>query len=505
MDTLHSGFVRSLKEAPTAPSLSTSTTTYSYEQMYDISARLAGTVRGACRDNPGCVAVLGSRSLAAHAGLLACSFLGATYLPLGPATPERQLRSILELARPDAVITCPGLKSRDSIPAASRIPVIDAETATREGPRLGLDELASGSPEPAYVLFTSGSTGTPKGVPITNECVKAFFGALVSRYSFAASDVFAQVIEPTFDVSFLPTLCAWQSGASIRVMSNRESIIGVSDLLARDRVTVWTSTPSLANLLRTRGVLSPSAFAGLRMSFFCGEPLVAETAATWQEAAPRSLLVNLYGPTEATVATFAYDWPGKTRQEEWINGIVPIGFPLPGTHAYLLGLDNEGNAMEGELCLSGRQVFSGYLNNPERTNAAFAVMPDSGDLCYRTGDRVRRLEDGCHVFLGRLDDQVKVLGHRLELGEIEAALRTLPGITDAAALAWPVVDGTAHGVLAFTVGTADERSARRRLMELLPAYAIPSRFISLDALPTNSSGKVDRKRLIGHLGSSTDR
>jgi acyl-CoA synthetase (AMP-forming)/AMP-acid ligase II len=250
-------------------------------------------------------------------------------------------------------------------------------------------------------------------------------------------------------------------------------------------------------------------FPTLRWSLFCGEPLPRASAEAWQTAAPNSAVENLYGPTELTIACLVHRWDPKRSPESCVNDVVPIGIPFEGLTAILLDADLRPVAAgeAGELCVSGPQTVPGYWNAPQKTAEQFVTieLPDGRrERFYRTGDRVRCLPGGEYVYLGRTDHQIKVMGHRVELSEVEAALARHPGVSQAVAVGWPVKDGSAEGLVAFVSGVElDPARITAGLRQVLPDYMTPRRVIVLDALPLNANGKVDRNAL--HHGLDADR
>jgi acyl-CoA synthetase (AMP-forming)/AMP-acid ligase II len=245
----------------------------------------------------------------------------------------------------------------------------------------------------------------------------------------------------------------------------------------------------------------------LRWSLFCGEPLPAELAGAWAEAAPSSVVENLYGPTEATIACTLHRY--AAAEPVTANGVVPIGVPIGATRTLIADpqLREVEPGADGELLIAGPQVTPGYWRDPEKTAAAFVTPPGGEEIHYRTGDRVRRpLQAGEPItYVGRMDHQIKVLGHRVELGEIEAALRDASGIDAAIAIGWPLTDSGAGGIVAFLGATdADVGALRDALTERLPEYMLPRRFELLEELPLNSNGKFDRVKMQAMLESEQE-
>jgi amino acid adenylation domain-containing protein len=371
---------------------------------------------------------------------------------------------------------------------------------------VGVNELAASElPEPlavlpddpAYLLFTSGSTGIPKGVAVTHANVRAFLDAVAERYDFTEDDRFSQTFNLTFDLSVFDMFAAWESGACVCCPSDK-TLLNPADFIRRSRLTVWFSVPSIAVFMRRLRVLKPTSFPTLRWSLFCGEALPAAVAHEWAVAAPSSTVENLYGPTEATIACTAYRWDPQHSPEESELGIVPIGRPLGAMSTLVAGdgLREVPAGETGELLLSGPQVVGGYWQDEGATARAFISV--DGRSFYRTGDRVRR-PDGNRplLYLGRLDNQIKVLGHRVELGEVEAAIREETGIDAVAAVGWPRSPTGAAGIAAFVGDTeVDVGALKERLAARLPDYMVPRELRLLAELPLNANGKWDRGVLI---------
>jgi acyl-coenzyme A synthetase/AMP-(fatty) acid ligase len=255
------------------------------------------------------------------------------------------------------------------------------------------------------------------------------------------------------------------------------------------------------------GLLGPDQFPELRWSLFCGEPLPNEVARAWASAAPNSAVENLYGPTELTVACMLHRWePGSPgASTDW----VPIGEPFPNMQALVVDEDlqevSPGSC--GELLMSGPQLTPGYWNDPERTALAYVVPPGRQETFYRTGDLVRRPVAGAPMtFVGRRDSQVKVNGYRVELGEVEAALRSAAGVDVAVALAWPRSSSGAAGIVGFLEATsARGETVRTQLAAMLPAYMVPRHVYVLNRFPINANGKIDRQQLVKWLEVEDER
>jgi amino acid adenylation domain-containing protein len=493
--TLISGFLRSVKRHPSRPALEVDGETLSYTELYGRAGAIAAEL-----GEPPLTALLAARSASAYAAVLGALVAGHGYVPLNPRFPARRNAAMLERSGARTlVVDAEGLALADEL-----LPVLE------QPPRVvNADAIDSGSdwePAPApsdavaYLLFTSGSTGVPKGVAVSHANVVPFLDAVVERYEIGEEDRCSQTFDLTFDLSVFDMFVAWERGACLCVPSARE-LMAPGGFVRRAELTVWFSVPSTAAFMNRLRQLQPGAFPTLRWSLFCGEPLPAELASAFGAAAPASVVENLYGPTEATIACTAYRWDPERSPDECVRGIVPIGAAFGTTRTLVVGDDLRelSPGGQGELLLAGPQVTSGYWNDPERTAEAFVTLPGRPDVHYRTGDRVR--SGAPLVYLGRADSQIKVLGHRVELGEIEAALREVARVDEAVALGWPPTDSGAGGIVAFIPDPgADPEALRLELASRLPEYMVPRRFELRRELPLNPNGKLDRRALRESLG-----
>jgi acyl-coenzyme A synthetase/AMP-(fatty) acid ligase len=265
--------------------------------------------------------------------------------------------------------------------------------------------------------------------------------------------------------------------------------------VAERRMTVWFSTPSAISLIRRMGGLAPGALPSLRWSFFAGEALRASDVEDWRAAASSSVVENLYGPTELTVTITGHRWDPATSPALCVNGLVPIGAVHPGHDHLLVTPDGEIDDTEGELCVTGPQLTTGYLDPADDTGR---FLERDGRRWYRTGDRIRVRPGGELVYLGRLDSQVQVMGWRVELAEVEHAVRGCPSVEDAVAVPRTADAGTELVVFYTGQRTAPTELARQ-LRRVLPAGMLPRQYRHVDELPLNSNRKVDRGALARSL------
>lgn len=517
--TLRTGFIANACSRPEAPAFVVRGAVHSYGETDVAARRWAAALVAANGIRPERVGIFAYRSHVAYTGTLAALYAGAAYVPLNPTFPADKTASMLQQADLDAIIVdkaClphaeailgkePALTvlapefDRASLPFGGD-KLLDSQAAATSSP-LRHDQLPPLTPgDVAYLLFTSGSTGVPKGVPVTHGNAMHFMDVMSRRYAIRPEDRFSQTFDQTFDLSVFDLFLAWTNGAAVYGMSTVD-VLSPTKFVTQNQITVWFSVPSVAAQMRRRKTLQPGILPSLRWSLFCGEPLTESSAEAWQAAAPNSRVENLYGPTELTIACFVHRWDPECSAALCRNGVVPIGRPYEGLAALVVDeqLKPVPPGDTGELCVSGPQTVTGYWRAPEKTAQSFVDLPVSrheSRRFYRTGDLVAQLPGGEYVFVGRADSQIKVLGHRVELGEIEAVLRSHPAVEHAAAFGWPLNGISADGIIAFVSGNAPDTDELLGLAKSrLPAYIVPRKIVILNELPLNANGKVDRKAL----------
>lgn len=520
---LHSGFLSNANHHPNAIALTIAEREWTYAEMEATARQWASAILEGLGHQPARVGVFAYRSEVSYVGVLASLLAGAAFVPLNRTFPLQRTRLMIEQAELDAILVDKGslpqfleiIKDLKRVPSCVLLPdsesdddlvavtkVLDNTYLKNVPVRNSLPMVSADST--AYLLFTSGSTGIPKGVPISHSNVVHFIQVNQERYQFKPTDRFTQTFDQTFDLSVFDLFMAWNAGATVCSIQPIE-LLAPARFIREKQITVWFSVPSVATLLRKQGILHPNSFPSLRWSLFCGEALPKEIAELWQEAAPHSIVENLYGPTELTIACSVYRWNPSISPGECVNGIVPIGRPYPGLEAILLDehLKADVQCTEGELCIAGPQTFSGYWRAPEQTLQKMIRIGEK--LFYRTGDRVRRLPNGNLVYLGRMDQQIKVMGYRVELSEIEGVLNKQPGVVSSAAVGWPLEDEGAKGIEAFVVlekgADVTSTSILANVRSELPNYMIPRTIHFLEEMPLNVNGKIDRKELLKRLES----
>jgi D-alanine--poly(phosphoribitol) ligase subunit 1 len=507
-------FYENSAKSPQTLALFVGETRFSYGELATLARRISGWLGLKTGEVSGKVGILASRTIEAYAGVLGTLWSGAAYVPINPNTPEDRLIRILQQTKPDALIADQAgldlLSDRVLEIAPTRILFAAGAKPSQSALRFqgigfySFSDLADEGPDQpvtvagdalAYVIFTSGTTGTPKGVMIEAESVVQFIEIMHRRFRFGADNRVAEASELTFDASVFDMFMAWSAGAALYVVPAAQ-LMAPAKFIRDHELTIWFSVPSTASFMGRMRMLKPGAFPSLRCSIFAGEALSVATAQAWQIAAPNSIVENFYGPTEVTVDCIAQrleDPPYLTRN----RGTLAIGTPFPGIRAGIVdaNLNFLPPDKEGELVVSGRQVARGYFQDPELTAARFPTL--KGNRWYRTGDLAFEDSSGTFHHLGRIDNQVKILGNRVELEEVEAHLREILGIDMVAAVAWPLTDGRAAGIVAFHCAQGVTRDEiREEMKKRVPDYMVPQRVHQVDLLPLGSSGKIDRKALV---------
>lgn len=517
---LWAGFLGSAEAYPDRPAVVVEGKTLSYRQLHEIAWRVAATIQAHAEfSDPPLTAVFAYRSATAFAGILGSLLAGNGYVPLNRTFPTERTEVMFERSGCRSIIVDAGSFPQlgtllDKAPQPLLVIIADVsdsecERARRRFPRhlfFGEADLKISSrwQEPAscpdaiaYLLFTSGSTGIPKGVMVAHRNVTAFLDYMVERYAITEQDRLSQMFDMSFDLSVFDMFVAWERGACVCCPPQR-TLIKPGSFIRAMELTIWFSVPSTAVFMNRLGDLKPGRYPTLRWILFCGEPLPVSTAEAWLQAAPNTTLENLYGPTELTIACTLYRWNAHGRQESEL-GIVPIGYAYPEMRVLVADPDLHEVAAgeEGELLMSGPQMSLGYWKDPQKTAAAFVIPPGRHEIFYRTGDRVRKPRgNGPLTHLGRVDFQVKILGHRVELGEIEAVVREACGLDGVVAVGWPVTPSGYGGIEVFIEGkSGDVEQLSKTLASKLPEYMVPKRFHFLDKLPRNVNYKFDRKAM----------
>ncbi len=465
---------------PEAPALADNSVALSFRALDRAAEGVAERLRGDEIVRGDVVGVLCARGAARIVALLAILKAGATYLPLSPALPDARIAMMLADSGCRRVITDAAGASRvEALAPGLAAPI--ARTDTFAGADASARAPSPAAPDDvAYIIYTSGSTGQPKGVAVPHRGFVNMILAQIAGFGVRPEDSVVQFSSCTFDASLSEIFMALLAGARLVIAPDAAVRDGAAllDLLDAERITVATLPPSYLR------ALDGASLGPVRVLITAGEP---PDSADMRRLARTLTAFNAYGPTEASVCA---SWHRIDPQAHYAQGI-PIGRAIANTN--LSVRDHRGRRMPlgapGEIWLAGAGLALGYVGRPELTAERFPEV--EGERYYRTGDTGVLRDDGEILYAGRIDGQIKLNGHRVELGEVEAKLRALPGVVQAAAA---VVQGQLIG---FVVPGApvDCDALRHRLAQMLPKWMVPAAIVPLRSLPTTIAGKVDRRAL----------
>ncbi|MFB9329947.1 amino acid adenylation domain-containing protein [Paenibacillus aurantiacus] len=447
------------------------------------------------------VAVMAERSPLLIVAIYAVLKAGGAYLPISPGLPPARIAHMLADSGACAMLTREVLTDL-AHDFAGEIILLDEATGFAIGGQW--DDDATALPRTtdasglAYVLYTSGSTGQPKGVMIEHRSIVNRLNWMQARYPLGPSDVILHKTPITFDVSVWELLWWSMAGASVHLLEpgGEKDPSQLLDAIETAGVTTLHFVPSMLTLFAEFAERAEAAerLGSVKQAFASGEALQPAQAEAFYRLFPHARLANLYGPTEAAIDVTYYDCEPEERASS-----IPIGKPIDNIRLYILGPRGELQpiGVPGELCIAGVGVARGYLNRPDLTREKFAAHPIAGEgSLYRTGDLAKWRPDGNIEYLGRIDNQVKIRGQRLELGEIEYRLRQHPDVRDAAVLAKPDRDG---GFFLCGYYASDSelpaQELRAYLATELPDYMMPAFFVRVTRMPVTANGKLDRSAL----------
>ncbi|MET8155803.1 amino acid adenylation domain-containing protein [Sphaerisporangium sp. NPDC005289] len=503
-ELVHELFERHAATRPDAVAVVCEEERLTYAELRDHARRVAARLADAGVLPGDLVPLFADRGLDAIAGVLGILLAGAAYVPVEPVTPAKRLAFLLDDIGAGPVLTQAHLASR--LPAGARAVHLDLPHA----PGAAAPDRSLPRPErhgPAYVIYTSGTTGTPKGVVIEHDQLAHYVAGLTAALGAPVAGGFAMVSSLASDLGNTALFHALCNGGTLHLITKDRASDpdGLAAYLRREPVDRMKIVPSHLRALLDAAT-RPSDLLPRAALVLGGEPCQPDLVDRVESLAPSCAVVNHYGPTETTV--------GATTHAVTADGMdprcrtVPIGRPLGRTRVLVLdpSLTPVPDWVPGEAYIAGPQVARGYLNRPGLTAERFLPDHSGGDpdgRMYRTGDRVRRLPGGAHEFLGRVDDQVKVRGFRVEPAEVEAVVRTHPRVRDVAVLAREDAAGDRQ-LAAYVVvrracgadGPGEVPGLREFLLERLPDHMVPATVETMDALPLTPNGKVDRAALL---------
>lgn len=485
--------------------------TETYAGLDTVSNRIAHFLRNQGARRGEVVAILNDKSVMAYALMVACLKLGLPYTNLDIGSPLERLKKMLHYASPRWLFTNSACLEK-AIPCFTPERLIDyskpdffasVETFPKNLP---VESALVNGNIPAYLMFTSGSTGFPKGVVITHANVLNFIHWAVSTFGITHEDTLTNINPMHFDNSVFDFYASLFTGATMIPVA--ESLLKIPrqliDALNTLHPTIWFSVPSMLVYILRCKALKATDLSTLKIVSFGGEGFPkGQLRNLWSLLGDRVRFINVYGPTECTCICSSYDVSAADLESD---ELLPLGPVSPNFDFLVLDEDHKpvNGGEVGELCLIGPNVGKGYYNNPEKTSEVFIQHPcitAHREIVYRSGDLV------CYdqaknvlLFRGRIDNQIKRMGYRIELEEIENALSSLPNIEENAVIYHQANSDTGRIIACICPASIDESAMLAELRRLLPAYMIPNVVKLFDKLPKNQNGKIDRlalKEIVG--------
>lgn len=512
-DSLHHLFELQVQKTPQATALEAGEETLTYLELDNLANRLAAGLQAAGVHPGSFVGICLPRTPGLIAGLLAILKCGSAYLPLDSHTPARRLSYMIADAGVKFVLTEGDLAhALDFSPAAALLVTeILADSSRMDNSRP--DCQVSGD-APLYIMYTSGSTGSPKGVVVRHRSA----ARLVWEANYARLEPGRRILQlatVAFDAATFEIWAALLHGGTLVLAPDGLPDYAVLQALIQERWidTLWLTASLFNHIIDER----PEILRGVEQLLTGGEALSVPHIRRALQALPGTQLINGYGPTETT--TFACCYPIPPTLEEGASSI-PIGRPINNTQVYVLDAWQQPVpvGIPGELYIGGDGLAAGYLNQPELTAEKFVPVPPAiapyapqSSQLYRSGDLARWRADGVLEFLGRRDQQIKLRGFRVELGEVEAELKRQPGVHESGVVVWhkdrTQDDRSERKLIAYYTGDPagpTPKDLRQGLAQVLPDYMIPATIIRLDELPRNANGKLDRQALLERIGSDQE-
>lgn len=485
-----------LAHSPDRDAISDGRSTLTFRQLDDLAWRIAARLRAGGTEPGDRIAVIATKSALMPAVALAIWKCGAVYVPLDQDAPDARLDALLSRLAPRYVIALESAYSADGYPlmTPADITALCASQKTPERwdiPSRAADDLA-------YIIFTSGSTGTPKGVEITHENLSRYFVAHNEVLRFTPQSRVLSFAPFHFDVSIEDTLLPLSLGAFS--YQYRGMYIGavIRKIMASQKITHMIAVSTILTLISTPlASIAAAAFPHLTMVMTGAEVCDPKVINHWVDALPHTRIINAYGPTETTIVCLCHhiEASDRNRAESF-----PIGKALRDVD--LLLLDENGETAEtGELCIGGPLVMKGYLDRPDLT--AEVILERDGIRYYRSGDICKRLPDGNIQFIGRADDEVKLKGKRIHLGEIRQMALSLPGVDRAAVGLVDRASGPEIGLIVISDDPDALPRLRQYLSVQLPAYMRPSVWATSREITLSASGKTDEKTLMARFRAAS--
>ncbi len=489
---IQAGFLEQARRYPDWTAVIDPRRELSYGELERLAARLAGDLRAAGASRNRLVAVVMEKGWEEVAAVLGIAMSGAAYLPIDASLPPQRIRQLLSIGEATIAVTQPHVEGRIDWPEGMIRIAIDGGEAP-EPP--ALPDVEADPSDLAYVIFTSGSTGVPKGVMIEHRAAVNTIRDINERFAVGPRDRVLALSALNFDLSVYDIFGVLGAGGALVIpeAARLRDPLYLSELARRERVTIWNSVPSFLHMV-VEAASGEAPLRDLRLAMMSGDWIPVQLPERIRELCPRARTISLGGATEASIWSICY--PIGRVETGWKS--FPYGKPLTNQSFHVLNehLEDCPDGVAGELYIGGAGVAVGYWRDAEKTSASFIHRPVTGERLYRTGDWGTYLADGNIEFLGRADLQVKVGGHRVELGEIDAALAQCPDVAGGMAVTFTDQHGQKR-LAAACVGKSgariDVQRVRAALGAQLPPYMVPGRILQMASFPLTGNGKVDRK------------
>ncbi|MEC1583874.1 amino acid adenylation domain-containing protein [Bacillus spizizenii] len=488
-DTVCQWFEKQAEQRPDYEAVIFGNERCTYRQLNERANQLARTLRTKGVQADQFVAIICPHRIELIVGILAVLKAGGAYVPIDPEYPEDRIQYMLKDSEAKIVLTQLDLHKHLTLDAD--VVLLDEESSYHED-RSNLEPIC-GANDLAYMIYTSGSTGNPKGVLIEHRGLANYIGWAKEVYVNDEKTNFPLYSSVSFDLTVTSIFTPLITGNTIIVYDGEDKSTVLSTIMQDPRIDIIKLTPAHLHVLKEMNIAEGTT---VRKMIVGGENLSTRLAQSISEQFKGQLdIFNEYGPTEAVVGCMIYRYDAERDRREF----VPIGTPAANTSIYVLdaSMNLVPIGVPGEMYISGAGVARGYWNRPGLTAEKFVHNPFApGTIMYKTGDLAKRLRDGNLIYLGRIDEQVKIRGHRIELGEVEAAMHKVEAVQKAVVIAREEEDGLLQ-LCAYYVSNKPITIAeiREQLSQELPDYMIPSHYVQLEQLPLTSNGKINRKAL----------
>jgi len=489
-------FIDSCKKNGNNTAIFINKNTYTYNQFLGIISGIKKQV-SQLPTHKKSIGILTDEHINTYASMWTCIGTGRPFVPISNKQPTERIKAIIDNAEIDILLYAEESELIRKLKLKSNNKVVFICTKNIVSDLHDLSSVRVNTNQILYLMYTSGTTGKPKGVPIThNNLLSLIENHQKSEYKIIEEDRVIQMFELTFDFSILPTIFSLLVGASIFVVpKNNTTFIEVYKILVTHKITIAYLVPSVINHLKP--YFNQIHLPDVRWSFFCGEALYKEVILNWLKCTPNGKAINAYGPTEATV--YMTHYIVNEESCEAYNGIISIGKPLNNMGIVILdkNLIEVPRGKKGELCIFGPQISNQYWKDESLSNIAYININHQGHnvTAYRTGDLCYINNNNNYMFAGRIDEQVKVNGYRVELNEIEYFAKQY--CSDKLVAAFVKKNSIGMNFISLVIENYQDKNNGLLLFlkEKLSHYQMPEIIYTIEQLPTNSNGKIDRQKL----------